>query len=256
MNRIKLYKFYEYLMIILALVVVGIVISDFAFDLSADTVAILEKVDLGILIVFAADYFFRLTVAKDKKHFITHNKIDLIAIIPVYSIFRAFRLARFARLARLSRINRLVRAGVWMERYWEKLAAFVKTNGLIYMITLTVLMILGGAIGAYFLEGMSFYDGIWWSFITTTTGADGSQPPDSAAGRILAGVLMMVGIGFIGMLTGTIATYFIRGVEEPKSYKAELVERAKGKLEHFDDLSEEDLRDMFQVMISLKKGEE
>lgn len=45
--------------------------------------------------------------------------------------------------------------------------------------------------------------------VTTTTVGYGDVSPSTGLGRLVAAVLMVVGIGTIGMITGSIATYFI-----------------------------------------------
>ncbi|MBM7540194.1 potassium channel family protein [Amphibacillus cookii] len=250
-----LLKVYELMMIVLVFIVLTILIIEFTFDLNDTTSRLLSIIDFIILMLFTVDYVIRLFMSKDKYFFIRTNKADLVAIIPFSSFFRVFRLARIARLARLSRINRVIRIGVWLTRFKEKIHLFIKTNGFIYMIIITIIMILAGAIGGYLLEGMSISDGIWWSFVTTTTVGYGDISPESIGGRILAGLLMLIGIGFIGMLTGTIATFFINGIDKPKPYKKEALDRIKNKLDNFDDLSEDEIRDMFKVLITLKKDE-
>ncbi len=254
MDNLKFKRIYEYVMIILALLVVGLLIVEFTMDLSERALNRLAMIDLGVLIIFSVDYFTRLVIANNKKLFVLHNKADLIAIIPFSSIFRIFRLARLARLARISRINRLVRAGIWAEKLRIKLRSFFNTNGLIYMITIAILMVLSGALGIYVFEGMRFSDGIWWSFVTTTTVGYGDMSPESTGGRIVAGILMLVGIGFIGMLTGTIATYFLKGDSEQNTFKKEVIVGIKGKLDEYDSLTAEDIEDMVSILRSLKKN--
>ena len=51
--------------------------------------------------------------------------------------------------------------------------------------------------------------------------------PSTTIGRIIAALLMLVGIGTIGMLTGTIATYFL----SPKENTTETGELEKNILE-------------------------
>lgn len=255
MDKLKLYKIYELVMVLLALIVVMILTLEFTMEITEATSRLFSLMDTGILVIFAMDYFIRLFMAKDKKTFVMTNKADFIAIIPFSSMFRIFRIARLARLARLSRLNRLVRAGVWVGKFRLKLLFFLKTNGLIYMISLTLLMVLGGALGIYLFEGMSFSDGIWWSFVTTTTVGYGDLSPESFGGRVVAAILMLVGIGFIGMLTGTIATYFLGGKDQPPGYKRETVERAREKLGNFEDLSEEELQEMFTILLAIKREE-
>jgi len=55
----------------------------------------------------------------------------------------------------------------------------------------------------------SFDDALWWSFVTATTVGYGDISPVTTPGRIIAAILMLTGIGFIGMLTGVISTFFI-----------------------------------------------
>jgi voltage-gated potassium channel len=59
-----------------------------------------------------------------------------------------------------------------------------------------------------YLEHKSFGDALWWSIVTTTTVGYGDISPATPIGRIIAIILMIFGIGMIGMLTGTITTYF------------------------------------------------
>lgn len=78
-----------------------------------------------------------------------------------------------------------------------------------------------------YLEKMSFQDALWWSFVTTTTVGYGDLSPVTGLGRIVAAVLMLVGIGLIDSLTSSITTFFItpaeKEVEKPNSEKVEWV---------------------------------
>lgn len=80
----------------------------------------------------------------------------------------------------------------------------------------------------------------------------GDISPATNAGRIIASILMLVGIGFVGMLTGTIATYFLSDKKREQSYKNEVIETIKEKLDNFESLSMEDLENMHKILIALK----
>ena len=109
-----------------------------------------------------------------------------------------------------------------------------------------------GAFGISITEGKTFADSLWWSFVTATTVGYGDISPSTNIGRIIAAILMLVGIGFVGMLTGTIATYFLSDKEKDKSYKSKVIETIQQKLNDFQSLSKEDLEDMHRILLSLK----
>ncbi len=72
-----------------------------------------------------------------------------------------------------------------------------------------------------YAEKMTFLDALWWSFVTCTTVGYGDISPSSMLGRIVAVLLMLFGIGLIGMLTGSITTYFAnsgqKSMEKPET---------------------------------------
>ena len=54
------------------------------------------------------------------------------------------------------------------------------------------------------------WDGIWWAVETVTTVGYGDLQPTSVQGRIVAMVVMLFGIGFLSVLTATIASWFVK----------------------------------------------
>ncbi|WP_322545968.1 potassium channel family protein, partial [Clostridium perfringens] len=75
------------------------------------------------------------------------------------------------------------------------------------MLILTTIIIVLGAVFIALLEDISFGDAIWWSFVTFTTVGYGDVLLTTNLGRIVAILLMIFGIGFIGVTTSTIAAY-------------------------------------------------
>jgi voltage-gated potassium channel len=75
---------------------------------------------------------------------------------------------------------------------------------------LALLTVLGG--GAAFAaveKHASTWDGVWWAVTTMTTVGYGDRYPVTVVGRIIAMVVMLVGIGFIAVLTGAVAQRFL-----------------------------------------------
>lgn len=246
---------YEIFMALLSLTVVIMLIFESITNLTANEAQILDIIDYTILIIFAIDYFTRLFFAESKKTFIKNNIIDLIAIIPFNSVFQAARTLRITRLIKLTRlikITRLARAFVFLNKFKKKIDRFLKTNNFNYVLWITGLTVLFGAIGMCFTEHESFADGLWWSFVTVTTVGYGDISPSTSAGRVIAAILMLIGIGFIGMLTGTIATFFIKTKEKNITVRDKTVEMIKSKLDEYENLSNEDIDYLCKLIHTLK----
>lgn len=205
-NRTK--KYYEVVFFLLALITVTLAIIDITDRIPVNFYSEYLIIDNLILLIFAGDYFYRFFSTSGKKSvFIKNNIFDLLAILPFSSLLRGFRLFR------LLRILKVFRATVFIGRLTSRFNRFLRTNGFIYVLYITLTTIVIGSILIYIFEKnltiYSYADAIWWSFVTTTTVGYGDISPSSNAGRIVAALLMMIGIGFVGMLTGTIATYFL-----------------------------------------------
>jgi len=218
-RKSKLMITYDITITIIALFAGSLALLDLTGRIVIESSSFLSTIDFSILSIFAIDYFVRLGISKNRKQFFKENIFDLVAIIPFNSLFRVFRMARLFRLVKLTRIirltkfSRLIRLVAFVIKIKDKATIFLHTNGFIYILYLSMATVLLGAIGIYIVELHSFGDAIWWSFVTATTVGYGEISPTTIIGRIIASVLMLVGIGFIGMLTGTIATFFINNKE-------------------------------------------
>jgi len=60
-------------------------------------------------------------------------------------------------------------------------------------------------------------DALWWAMCTIATVGYGDFYPVTWEGRAVAGVLMTVGVGMIGVLSGTMVSWFVQpGYEREK----------------------------------------
>lgn len=205
---------YELIFSALALIAVTIAILDLTGRVGLETNSTLHTVDMAILVVFAVDYFARLYMSTDRKRFIRSNIPDLIAIIPFSAVFKVFRVAKLLRLTKISKATKLVRLFGVGGKFYKTAYRFLRTNGLVYALSFAVTITILGAVGISLAEEMPFSDAVWWAFVTATTVGYGDISPASGLGRVIAGILMLVGIGTIGMLTGTVATFFLEERKE------------------------------------------
>jgi voltage-gated potassium channel len=84
-----------------------------------------------------------------------------------------------------------------------------------------------------------------------TTVGYGDIAPSSFGGRLVAIFLMIIGIGFLSTLTGTISSFFIKNMDKPKNNN-EHVNVIINQLSNFDDLTLEEIKEINAVLLSLK----
>ncbi len=242
---------YEIFISTLAFIAVAISIIDIASGLSP----MLSVLDNAILIVFIFDYVIRLIISENKKQFVKNNILDLISIIPFNSAFRIFRVARLTKLVRLTRLMKLLKLTklfTYTLRLSGKIKTFFNTNGFKYTVIITAFVICIGAVGISQIENMPIDDSFWWAFVTATTVGYGDISPSTDFGRIIAGILMLFGIGLIGSLTSTITSYFFSKTEKITS-KEKIVREIQEQINYIDNLTEEDIDNICNVLKALKK---
>ncbi len=162
--------------------------------------------------LFVAELAFILTVAPRKAAALRAHWLDVVIVVVTAPLFGRFlaslRLVRLVRLLRLLRLTAIVTRGIQRERVISSGATF----RLVALLTLAI-VVLGGSVEAL-VEGGEFHHstwtGIWWAMETVTTVGYGDVPVTSVNGRIIAIVVMLVGIGFLSVLTATVASYFVK----------------------------------------------
>lgn len=254
-DGLKRISLYEWSMMAMALIVVAITMIQLTNPLPTHIQEIFFVIDTLIWLFFLVDYVVRLSLSKQKWEFIMSNKLDVLTIIPLYSMFRVLRLFRVAEVVKVARFAKVLRATVMLSTFSKKLGTFIRLNNFNYVLIGTLVIMLLGAGGIMLTENINFGDALWWSIVTIATVGYGDIAPTTVWGRIIAGIIMLAGIGFLGVLTGTISSYFLSKREKKISYAGRIIEDILDKLEDFDEVSLDDLKQMTTVLIIIKKGQ-
>lgn len=216
------YILYLLTMALLAVISILLIAFDFAHELNIDQEPF-RSVNNAILIIFTIDYFTRLYLAKDKKKFFKKNIFDLLSIIPASGLSWIFRWNRIGRLFTLLRLVRLVGLTGRLNRFIEK-------DGLLYYIYVTCGVLLISASMYSTSEGTHFSTALWWAITTASTVGYGDVSPTTTIGRIAGVLLMLVGIGLIGVITGTITDYFSQEDNNQVQDKLDKIEKENQEL--------------------------
>ena len=148
--------------------------------------------------------------------------IDLLAILPFYAaLFNLFGLdLRVLRAARL--VGRIAQLGRYTPGI-RTLASVVqsKKDELLSVITVLLLLLLLSSSLVFYAEHgaqpdkfSSIPETMWWGIITLTTVGYGDVYPITIAGRAMAGVMAILGIGLFALPAGILGSGFIEAIQQ------------------------------------------
>lgn len=163
-------------------------------------------IDWIIWIFFLIELLVLTCLVTHRGRYLRGNWMNLLIVItglpllwqsvPLSGGLRALRLILFiGLLPRVSKTARVVLSRNKLGHTLIVVALFVLFSGLL----------LSSIDPAFDSPG----DGIWWALVTVTTVGYGDIVPISAEGRILAGVLMVMGVMLLAMLTANVAAFLI-----------------------------------------------
>ena len=165
----------------------------------------IENIELLITFAFALEYILRVIAARRPISYVLsfYGLIDLLTWLPLLLIGNATLAIRLLRVLRLLKLIRYLRA---MHLFLSSLRDTLEIMLVVVFTMLIVIAISGNVIHAIEPNLISnAFVGSWWSLVTMTTVGYGDIVPETTAGKVVASVLMVVGITIFAMLTGTIS---------------------------------------------------
>ncbi len=186
--------------------------------------------DVVITAILAAEYGSKLWITPKGRRlfFIRHTWIELLSLLPLLRVFRLFRIFRTVRLFRLMRILRtlrLIRASRLVSRFFGSVSdGFRRQRGAnAIIITYFLATMLFGTLGIIIFEqgagsGIeTFSDALWWAVVTLSTVGYGDLVPATQGGRIIAGIVMVLGLGFWSIMIGVFTTSLVERARQKET---------------------------------------
>jgi voltage-gated potassium channel len=219
--------------VVLVIIAAFTVIFETEPTISAGREPLFRLFELLFGIIFLVEFAARVWIAPDSPRFagkprprlsyiVSWNAIiDMIAILPslfafadgssiILRFFRILRMVRLAKLGRLSRAWRHVTQAIHSRRYELGLT-----------VAIAVAAMLTAGTGLYLTEAEAQPDkfgsiprALWWAIVTLTTVGYGDAYPITAAGKVVAGVVAVIGVGLIALPTGILASAFSEAVQK------------------------------------------
>jgi voltage-gated potassium channel len=147
----------------------------------------------AVWVAFAIDYLVRLRLSVPRREFVRTHKLDLLMV-----------LLPFLRILRVGII--IVKSVRQIST--QRIAAS--------MVGIAIAVVGVGALVVWRYETVApdgnihtVGDAIWWAIVTTTTVGYGNEYPVTLPGQIVATGIMIIGIGLIGTVSASVASWFV-----------------------------------------------
>jgi len=179
----------------------------FAFSYPAFTDSISESIEniLGVIqwvcwVAFAIDLLFGLVTSENKVLYLKRHPLEIASVLlPFLRPLRLMRVISFGGLA-LQKIA--------VGRQFAITVKVAITTVFVAYIAAVQITITERAVEGSNIK--NFADGLWWAITTVTTVGYGDRYPTTTEGRLLAVMLMFMGISLVGVITASVAAWFVK----------------------------------------------
>lgn len=174
-------------------------------------VALLSPLETTLTVVFITEFASRFAASRDRQRYLRGHWIDLVALLPV---------SRGLRIARLLRVLRLTRFFASTYRAVVRAERMRGAEGIALVVVGWTAVSAICCIAFYAVEVQvnpalqTPIDAIWWGVTTLSTVGYGDIIPATQEGRLVAGALMLLGIGLFGAITAIVTNTLVARTDE------------------------------------------
>ncbi|HEY5244121.1 MAG TPA: ion channel, partial [Acidimicrobiales bacterium] len=168
----------------------------------------------GLWAIIFVEYVARLLAAPDRRGYVATRRIEpALVVLPVLQPLRLADLPRVDVVA--AELALRTRA---ILRHRGLFRVLLAAAGLLFVGSWLVMLSERDAPGANIHD---YGSALWWGIVTMTTVGYGDKFPVTGLGRAVAVVLMLVGIGLLGVITATVASFFVQEHTDANKAKIE-----------------------------------
>jgi voltage-gated potassium channel len=179
----------------------------FTSDISTTQQNLIDLVQWICWLAFALDLVVGVWKAENKRDYLKRHPLELASVLlPFLRPLRLLRLISFGGLA----IQRVA-----IGRQFAITFKVVITSIFIAYISAVQITITERAVEGSNIK--NFGDGLWWAITTVTTVGYGDRYPTTSEGRFLAVLLMIMGISLVGVITASVAAWFVKFSNDEKN---------------------------------------
>ena len=247
---------YDFFIGLLALMISLILVIEIVINIPNKVILTFYYIDNIVRLIFLGDYFTRLIISKRKKEFLKKNIIDLFSIFSIkfyISMLGFMILPNVINPSYCIKIIKFIMLVICAIKFKIRVKDEIGKNRLNFLLVISTIFIVIGAVLISLIEGMPLGDALWWSFVTFTTVGYGDILLKTQLGRTIAVILMIIGIGIVGVITTSLTLSIIGGRNGLKrTYKDKVIDDVKSMLDKYDELTLEDIDNITKILKSLK----
>jgi voltage-gated potassium channel len=162
--------------------------------------SVLSAIQWVTWIAFAGDLIYGLIKAPSKKGYLKRHPLEVAAVLlPFLRPLRLMRVISFGGLA--------IQKVAIGRQFAITIKVFIASIFVAYISAVQITISERDLVGSNI---KNFGDGLWWAITTVTTVGYGDRYPTTTEGRLLAVLLMFVGISLVGVITASVAAWFVK----------------------------------------------
>ena len=204
--------------------------------------------DTGLCVVLFVQFALKIRSTKHKRQYFKEDwkgvTIDIIAMLP-YELFKlgAFGFIRLLRLVRIFALFGKEKREIYNFIEKTKLNYIILSFGVFVLVSTIIILMLESSPGT---EITTPLDALWYVMATITTVGYGDYTPLTYDGKVFGIMLMVVGVVFFSLLTASLSSWFLRGIESEE-------EELKNKIGSMENSMNELKSEIKEIKEILKK---